>query len=71
MLAFVVSHFAPVTDFYEMAGLHDVGNVVLRVNLEHDECDFRPLSFYFIFSFKQSPLLLKRGGRFFFFFSLH
>lgn len=50
VLAFVVSHFAPVTDFYVMAGLHNVGNVVLRVNLKHDECGFRPLVlFYFYF----------------------
>jgi len=35
VLAFVVSHFAPVTNFHVMAGFHYVGNVVLRVHLEH------------------------------------
>lgn len=34
VLAFVVSHFTPVTDFYVMAGLDYVGNVVLRVHLK-------------------------------------
>jgi len=33
VLAFVESHFTPVTDFYVMAGFHYVGNVVLGVNL--------------------------------------
>lgn len=33
VLAFVESHFTPVTDFHVMAGFHYVGNVVLGVNL--------------------------------------
>lgn len=33
VLAFVESHFTPVTDFYVMTGFHYVGNVVLGVNL--------------------------------------
>lgn len=50
VLAFVVSHFTPVTDFHVMAGLHYVGNVVLRVYLEHDKCNFRSWFFFFFFT---------------------
>lgn len=58
-LAFLMAHFAPIGDFLVVTGLHDIGDVTLRVHLEQKPC--KHINTFMITFMKLCSLLLHTG----------